>query len=204
MKDNEALVEHLQKTGVLKTPRIISAFRAVDRADFIRSQDAGEAYGDYPLSIGHAATISQPTTVAMMLEWLAPQEGDKVLDIGSGSCWTTVLLAHIVGEDGVVWGVEIVPELVAFGNENLKKYSFPSAYNMQAEKNIFGLAKEAPFTRILVSASAERMPKELFDQLAPGGVMVVPVRSSLWVVEKREDGTIEQTEHPGFAFVLLQ
>jgi protein-L-isoaspartate(D-aspartate) O-methyltransferase len=204
MKTSEALVEHLQDTGALTTPRIIAAFRSIDRADFIRPQDMGEAYGDYPLSIGHYATISQPTTVALMLEWLRVREGDSVLDVGSGSCWTTVLLAHIVGAEGAVWGVEVVPELVAFGTENLKKYSFTNARNVHAEKSVLGLPQEAPFDKILVSASAEQMPKELFGQLAKGGVMAVPVQSAVWVVKKAQDGTIEQTEHPGFAFVPLQ
>ena len=122
----EELIEHLQSgTRVLKTPRIRAAFEAVDRADFVTSGYLPEAYEDYPLPIGAGQTISQPSTVAFMLELLEPAEGQNILDIGCGSGWTTALLAHVAGGKGSVLGLERIPELVAFGGENLSKYGFP-------------------------------------------------------------------------------
>lgn len=96
-RDNEQLIEHLKEDGPLETPRIINAFRAVDRADFVKKESKRNAYIDRPLPIGEGQTISQPYTVAFMLEKLQPEFGDKILDIGSGSGWTTALLAYCAG-----------------------------------------------------------------------------------------------------------
>lgn len=112
MRSNTELVDELVRRGTLTTPTIVAAFRAVDRKHFVQSGINSLAYEDHPLDIGYKATISQPTTVAFMLEKIAPKAGEKILDIGSGSGWTTTLLACVVGATGIVRGVEIVPELV--------------------------------------------------------------------------------------------
>ena len=93
------LIEKMIGTGVLKTPRIIEAFRRVDRRAFVPKEYQDKAYIDEPLSLGFGSTISQPSTVAFMLELLAPAPGENILDIGSGSGWQTALLAHIVSHD---------------------------------------------------------------------------------------------------------
>ena len=109
------LVKELITNGALKTPRIIEAFRAIDRKDFVPEELQDEAYGNYPLQIGYGQTISQPNTVAFMLELLAPELGNKIIDVGSGSGWQTALLAHIVGPKGKIFGIELVPELKKMG-----------------------------------------------------------------------------------------
>jgi protein-L-isoaspartate(D-aspartate) O-methyltransferase len=97
----EELINNLIFSGYLKTPRIIEAFRKIDRADFVPPDLLAEAYGNYPLPIGYGQTISQPLTVAFMFELLQPERGDKILDVGSGSGWTTALLAYIVSQEGI-------------------------------------------------------------------------------------------------------
>ncbi|MGB9609289.1 MAG: protein-L-isoaspartate O-methyltransferase family protein, partial [Minisyncoccia bacterium] len=113
--DKNKLIDDLIKDGFLKSPRIIDAFRKVDRMNFVIDYVKNEAYRNSPLAIGFGQTISQPLTVAFMLELLDVQEGNKVLDVGSGSGWTTALLAELVGEKGKVYGIEIIPELYEFG-----------------------------------------------------------------------------------------
>lgn len=182
---------------------LAGAFKAIDRADFVQPETYQEAYGDYPLPIGGGGTISQPSTVAFMLELLAPAAGDAILDVGSGSGWTTALLAHVVGAKGKVWGVEIVPELVQFGQENLAKYDLPQAQIVAAREGLLGLPKHGPFDKILVSAAAQDEPAELINQLKPGGCLVVPISNSIWKIEKRADGMIDRKEFGGFVFVPL-
>jgi len=201
MKSNEVLIEYLVQEGVLKTPRVVEAFRSVDRGKFVLKEYADEAYNDGPLFIGFGATISQPTTVAFMLELLQVQEGETVLDVGSGSAWTTALLAQLVGAKGKVTGTEFVPELVALGQENLKQFQFTNLEILQAGQEA-GLPGSV-FDKILVSASAEHLPDALVSQLKVGGRMVIPVLDSLYAVDKTERG-FKQKEYYGFVFVPLR
>ena len=199
----EELIEHLQSgTRVLKTPRIRAAFEAVDRADFVTPSHLFESYEDYPLPIGQGQTISQPSTVAFMLELLELAEGQNILDVGCGSGWTTALLAHVAGGKGSVLGLERIPVLVAFGRENLAKYGFPQARIEQAGAEL-GKPSQAPFDRMLVSAAAEKLPEPLIGQLVQGGVLVVPVRDAILKIRKKQSGEIETVRHEGFAFVPL-
>ena len=125
-RTKEAIIALLIEDGYLKTPAVIEAFRAIDRRDFVPAAVAGEAYTNHPLPIGVEQTISQPLVTAFMLELLAPQPGDKVLDIGAGSGWQTALLAKIVTEGGVpgkVFALERIAKLADFAKENIAKSS---------------------------------------------------------------------------------
>lgn len=201
MKSNNEMVEYLISVGALSSNNIIEAFRNVDRGDFVADTYAPNRYEDYPLSIGEGQTISQPRTVAMMMEMLSPKEGEKILDIGSGSGWTTALLAYMVGESGFVTGVERVDELVEFGSRNLKKYGFKNAKIVKAGDKL-GIKGEQ-FDRILVSAAADEFPQELIKQLKIGAKTVIPVQNSIYEMIKNENGELEGTEHYGFVFVPL-
>ncbi|MBU0632771.1 protein-L-isoaspartate O-methyltransferase [bacterium] len=199
---NSALVSYLVESGALHTRNIIEAFQNIDRADFVASDvNSSMIYGDFPLQIGHQQTISQPSTVAKMLEMLAPKEGEKILDIGSGSGWTTALLAHIVKDKGLVIGVERIRSVMEFGRANLKKYKFKNAEIMQAGAAL-GMPSEK-FDRILVSAAADEFPTRLIEQLKIGGKLVIPVRNYIFEVTKKADDKLEVLEHYGYSFVPL-
>ncbi len=199
------LINNLIKEGYLKTPRIIDAFKKIDRADFVLEEYRGEAYVDAPLSIGHSQTISQPLTVAFMLELLQPEPGDRILDIGFGSGWTTALLAEIVGAKGKIFGIERIAELYEFGKKNVSKYNFikKGVVEMICADGTRGWESNAPFAKILASASAKELPKAWKKQLKIGGRIVAPVEWSVWLFIKEEEDKFEEIEYPGFSFVPL-
>ena len=224
----DELINQLIKQGYLKTPLIIEAFRKIKREDFVLEELKEEADINAPLPIGYGQTISQPLTVAFMLELLQPQPRDKILDIGSGSGWQTALLAYIVSQQGnsksqapnskqiqnpndqnlkhgKIYAIERIPELIEFGKKNVTKYNF-------IEKGIVefilgdgskGFAKEAPFDKIIVAASAQEIPETWKEQLKVNGRLVTPVQSSIRLLIKKSDKEFEEQKFPGFAFVPL-
>lgn len=203
MHTHNDLMRYMIESHTLMSGHIIDAFYAVDRADFVLSgEDAGVVYADRPLLIGRGQTISQPSTVVFMLELLQPLQGEKILDVGAGSGWTTALLAHIVGEGGEVYGVEIVPELVTFGQNNLAKYDFENAVITQAH-GTYGDKEHAPYDKILVSASGKEIPQELIAQLKVDGVLVMPVGHDIVRYTKTSPTTGETKYFYGFSFVPL-
>jgi len=206
MQSNEEMVDYLVGTGVLKTINIIRAFAKIDRKDLVGSECESFAYDDSPCSIGYGQTISQPTTVAFMMEQLKPEEGDKVLDIGSGSGWTTAILASIIGAEGRIFAFEIIPILKRFGESNLKKYKFENINHILGDGSE-GLPNEAPFDRILVSAAAPILPSLLQEQLKIGGRLVIPVgegSQALYVIERVGEKAYKKNKIPGFVFVELK
>jgi protein-L-isoaspartate(D-aspartate) O-methyltransferase len=200
---SKGLADYLKETGVVRTRLVYKAFVGVDRREFVPEEYRDMAYVDEALPIGHGQTISQPYTVAFMLELLKPQPGQKILDVGSGSGWTTALLAHVVGAKGAIFGVELVPELVEYGKRNLKKFSFPWATIQQAKPKAFGLPEHAPYDRILVSAAATEVPGELLKQLHAPGRLVIPIGSAIMLFDKDKNGNVQQQRHEGFVFVPL-
>ncbi|MDP3995853.1 MAG: protein-L-isoaspartate O-methyltransferase [bacterium] len=200
------LVNNLIKDGWLKTPRIISAFEKIKRADFLPEEMRNLAELDEALSIGYNQTISQPLVVAFMLELLRPNKGDKILDIGSGSGWTSALLSQIVGKGGRVISIDLVPDLVEFGKNNVAKYSFveEGIAKFICADGSKGHEKEAPFDKILASATASaRIPISWKEQLKIGGRIVAPVDSSICLLIKKSEIEFEEKEYPGFVFVPL-
>jgi protein-L-isoaspartate(D-aspartate) O-methyltransferase len=187
-------------------PRILDAFSAVPREGFLPHGEVRFAGLDRPLDIGHGQTNSQPTTVRHLLELLEVRPGDRVLDVGCGSGWTTALLAHLVGPQGRVVGVEVVPDLVEFGRANLTAAGVPWARIEAADPDVLGLPAQAPYDRILVSAEATELPQSLVRQLREGGLLVLPVRGRLWAV-RRPAGwpqvPADVVRHGHYAFVPL-
>jgi protein-L-isoaspartate(D-aspartate) O-methyltransferase len=201
----QTLIDKLIKEGYLRTPLIIEAFRNVKREDFVLEELRGEADINAPLPIGYGQTISQPLTVAFMLELLQPRSGDKILDIGAGSGWQTALLARCVGEKGQVFAMEFIEEIAEFGKKNVAKYSFieDGIVKFIHADGSKGLKWAAPFDKIIAAASARTLPKEWKEQLKIGGRLVAPVKESIWLIIRKSKKEFEENEFPGFVFVPL-
>lgn len=198
------LIKELLAYGVLKTPHIIAAFKAIDRIHFVPEALQASAYVNAPLPIGQSQTISQPLTVAFMLELLQPKPGDNILDLGSGSGWQTSLLAHIVGEKGKVTGIEIIPELYNQSLKNIGAYNFlqKGIVEMHHMTGQAGYAKNALYDGIIAAASlTNEIPQAWKDQLKIGGRLVAPVGGSIIKLTKKPDGSFSEQEYSGFAFV---
>lgn len=215
----ENLINQLIKEGYLKTPVIIEAFRKIKRADFapddLRREKGDDFIAEYnaPLPIGYGQTISQPLTVAFMLELLQPKAGDRILDIGSGSGWQTALLTEIVIGDsgksdfppGKVFAIERIPELKELGEKNAAKYNFAEKGKAEfiCADGSKGLPKEAPFDKIIAAAAGGEIPLAWKKQLKIHGRLVTPVKNSIWLLIKKEENKFEEKEYPGFSFVPL-
>ena len=183
---------------------VTGALRAVPRRGFLPAAVRGRADEDVALPLGHGQTGSQPATVAAMLRLLDVRPGQHVLDVGSGSGWTTALLAHLVGPDGEVLGLELEPALVALGRSNLAGLHAPWACVEAADPQHLGRTRPGGWDRILVSASPDELPRALVHQLAPDGRLVVPVRTTMVLVEVDAGGRAHASEHGSYVFVPLR
>ena len=181
---------------------VTEAFAATPRTGFLPRRARRRASYDGPIVIGHGQTNSQPRTVAAMLRLLEVRPGDRVLDVGAGSGWTTALLAHLTGPAGEVVGVELVPQLAAFGSANLARMHRPWARIEAAEPGVLGWPAGAPYDRILVSAEARELPQALVGQLGADGRMVIPVSSTMLLVRTTGDAP-EISHHGSYRFVPL-
>lgn len=201
MKTNRELVQSLISWGVLQSKNIIESFFKVNRRDFVIEEEKEFAYIDAPLPIWYSQTISQPRTVAFMLELLEPQKWEHILDIWSGSWWTTMLLWYIVWEEGSVVWLERIDNLVYFWSNNIKKYNFKSVRIEKAWKTLWIPWKQ--FDKILVSASATELPSELIWQLHIWWILVLPINESVCKIVKVSKNKYSLKEYFGFVFVPL-
>jgi protein-L-isoaspartate(D-aspartate) O-methyltransferase len=198
--NNDYLVDYLISDGVLKSENLIDAFRKIDRKDFVLVEEKEIPYEDKALQIGYGQTISQPYVVAFMIELLDLQNADKVLDIGSGSGYTTAIISNAIGRVGYVFGLEKIPALVEFGKENIKKYDIYNAFISKASYSLG--VRNKKFNKILVSAAAPELPMDLIHQLEENGKLVLPIKDSIYLIEKR-DGKVYEQRFGDFSFVPL-
>lgn len=169
------------------TRRVTVAMAASPRTSHLPPEQWEHAEEDRPLPLFGGQTNSQPSTVADMLQLLDVREGARVLDIGAGSGWTTAILAYLTGPSGSVLGLEINPALADWGAANLETARRPWARIEPARPGVLGAPEHGPFDHILVSAMATHLPGELLDQLAPGGVLVIPVDGRMVRITRRPD-----------------
>jgi protein-L-isoaspartate(D-aspartate) O-methyltransferase len=152
----------------------LAAFESVKREDFVPENVRGQAYDDNPLPLLRGKTISQPSTVMMMTSALELKAGDKVFEVGAGSGYQTAIIAKIVGPKGNVISTEVVPELVVFSKDNLRRAGIENVTILEDDGSK-GFKEEAPFDKIIITAACKEFPKELLEQLKPSGVIVGPV-----------------------------
>lgn len=167
--ERQALVGMLRRRGI-DDERVLEAFMAVPREQFVPDELAADAYADRPLPIGHDATISQPFIVARMLELAGVDPGDRLLDVGTGSGYAAALAAHLTEE---VVSIERVPELAERARDALGSLGLD--VEVVVGDGHDGWRAAAPYDAIVVAAAAASIPPALTDQLADGGRLVIPV-----------------------------
>ena len=155
----------------IKNQRVIQAMIDTLRHEFVPSQYRKQAYYDSAIAIGEAQTISSPFIVAYMTECLDPQPTDRVLEVGTGSGYQAAVLGEIVDQ---VYTIEIVEELGRNAAKTLKRLDYDNVH-VRVGDGFQGWPKYAPFNKIIATCSPERVPQPLIDQLAEGGLMIIPV-----------------------------
>jgi protein-L-isoaspartate(D-aspartate) O-methyltransferase len=164
------VAEQLAARGITDQ-RVLDAMSRVPRELFVDEEDRGRAYLDMPLRIGFGQTISQPYMVALIVQEAGVREGDRVLDIGTGSGYQAAVLAELGAE---VHTIERIPELAERARERLRLAGYENV-TVHVGDGTLGLPEEAPFDAITVAAAAPDVPMSLYEQLVPRGRLVVPV-----------------------------
>ena len=193
--NKEHLLSQLKSEGF--SQGIIKALAKVPREDFVPENLREYAYSDEALPLEKGATISQPYTIAFMLNLLELKPKQKILEIGSGCGYVLALLSEIT--DGKIYGVEIIKSLAEKSKQYLKNYK---NITVLSKDGFRGLKEKAPFDRILISAAADKLPEHLYSQLTEKGILLAPVNNSIFQI-KKENGKIKIKEFPGFVFVPL-
>jgi protein-L-isoaspartate(D-aspartate) O-methyltransferase len=191
------------RAGTQLSRPVVEALRRVPRHLFVPDDVRGDAYRDRPLPIGHEATISAPSIVALMTELLDVSPAHRVLEIGTGSGYQAAILSGLVSR---VYSIEIVEPLASGAAARLAALGHANV-TVRAGDGYGGWPEQAPFDRIIVTAAAPHIPRPLIDQLRPGGRMVIPVGSGedeqLMLVTKDERGRVSRRAVLPVRFVPL-
>lgn len=203
-KARERMIEQDLAGRGIRDETVLRAMRETPRHEFVPVPLRDEAYADHPLPIGLDQTISQPYIVAAMTELAKPRPGDVVLEIGTGSGYQAAVLAGLVQH---VYTIEILEELGLSARATLDRLGYTNV-SVRIGDGYLGWPEAAPFDSILVTCGAERVPQPLWDQLKPGGCMVIPVGptlnvQSLKLIEKTSDGARRERDIMPVRFVPL-
>ncbi|MDA7951407.1 MAG: protein-L-isoaspartate(D-aspartate) O-methyltransferase [Pirellulaceae bacterium] len=194
----EALVKKLLADGGMKSERVIEAIRQTERHEFVLPVDRQRAYFDLALPIGNKQTISSPFIVAYMTEAIDPQPTDKVLEIGTGSGYQAAVLSPLVDK---VYTIEIVDQLARKATGTLNRLGYENIF-VRSGDGYKGWAEHAPFDKIIVTCSPEKVPAPLVEQLKEGGLIVVPVgqtyQQTLYLMRKKEGKLVQELLRPTF------
>ena len=199
----EELVRYWTSNKIITDERLIKAFKAIPREEFILDELVNEAYGDYPLPILKGQTISQPTTVMIMINALELKKTDRVLEVGAGSGYCAAIISKMAK---FVYTTEIIPELADFAANNIKKIGIKNIEVINYDGSQ-GYEKKAPYDKIMVTAACPKIPPPLIDQLKQNGIIVAPVAYFLGqtMIKGIKKGQELETESLGnFVFVPLK
>ena len=202
-QQKQHLYRYWEKSRLITSDPVLKAFLAVPREFFVDPSYRDQSYADHPLPIGCEQTISQPTTVMMMLQLLEVLPDQRVLEIGAGSGYNAALLAEL---SGVVVTVERHKQLVKIAQENLKQAGYEDVIVVNGDGKQ-GYASEGPYDRIMVTAAAHQVPQKLKDQLSIGGLLVAPIGATygceMKSYKKISSVNFQIREHGLFSFVPL-
>jgi protein-L-isoaspartate(D-aspartate) O-methyltransferase len=209
-------VEALRSEGVLRGNHIVRAMMTVPRERFLRTEEMPYAYVDSPLPIGHGQTTSALHMTALFCEYAEMKLGQKVLEVGGGCGYMSCVYAEIVApsdqpeaEWGHVWSVEIIKELAEFASTNVEKAGYASRVTVVHADASVGLSEHGPYDVIIVTSAAPDIPSPLQEQIAPGGVLLIPSGTphffqELFRVRKGENSRLTRENLGGVAFVPLR
>lgn len=175
--EREAMVERQIASRGITDPKILEAFRAVPREEFLSEEYRDLAYGDHPLPIEAGQTISQPYIVALMIKAAEVKPGDKVLEVGAGSGYAAAVISRIASE---VIAIERQSELVEVASERMRRLGYDNVRIVEGD-GTRGWPDDAPFDAILAAASGSHVPPPWVEQLAERGRIVMPVGDPGWV-----------------------
>ena len=195
------LLNQMIDSGVLHSSHVIRAFKKVQRENFVRKEYVKNAYEDIPLPIAQGATISQPSTIASMIEALDAKKNQKILEVGAGSGYQAALLSEIIGEKGKVFTLEIEKDIYDFAKNNLKDCHNVTVILSDGQK---GYEKESQYDRIIVAAAAKDMPLALLEQLKISGIMVIPIGTEMFRITKVLEKEAIKEFIGNYAFVPLR
>lgn len=198
---NKLVTTAIEREGI-KNPRVLAAMRQVPRHEFVDPKDRAYAYYDTALPIGHKQTISPPFVVAYMTETIDPQPEDRILEIGTGSGYQAAILSNLSKE---VYSIEIVEPLGKQAAERLKKLGY-SNVTTKVGDGYLGWSEHAPFDKIIVTCSPEKVPQPLVDQLKDGGKLLIPLGEryqQVFHMFEKKDGKLNSTRLISTLFVPM-
>jgi protein-L-isoaspartate(D-aspartate) O-methyltransferase len=198
------LVDRLLEAGRIERPATERAMRAVPRHEFVPAARREAAYRDRPLPIGEGQTISAPHMVAAMADLLAPDPGDRILEIGTGCGYHAAVTDELVG-DGIVYSVEVEPELAREARERFDRLG--DDVRVRVGDGHAGWPAHAPYDGAYLTCAPPSVPDPVVEQVRPGGRIVAPVgrrRQELVRLTRRADGGVERETHGGVRFVPMR
>jgi len=215
-EERERAVVMLQSEGIVKSKAVAHALLTVPRQEFLPSEVKKYAYVDTPIPIGYGQTTSAIHMTAMFCEYSTMALGQKILEVGGGCGYMSCVYAEIVAPSdmqrdrwGHVWSVELVKELAELAKQNIERTGYSDRVTMIHGDASEGLPEHAPYDVIIVTSAAPDVPKPMIDQLAPEGVLLIPVGGphlyqELIRVKRSKNGRTEEESLGGVAFVPMR